>query len=287
MQGFGIFDGPSDQASVAAIASWHTSIVRVPLNEDCWLAINGVKSQYAGSNYINAIKAYVTLLNRNGLAAILDLHWSAAGTQLATGQQPMADLDHAPTFWRSVASTFKGNLSVIFDLYNEPYVTSWTCWRNGGTASACGTSFDVAGMNTLIRAVRSTGAKNIVMAGGLAYSNDLSKWLVHEPADPDGNLAASVHVYNFNTCDDTACYDSTIAPIAAKVPVIPGEIGENDCAHGFIDSLMAWFDAHKTGYLGWAWNADFNCNSGPGLITDYNGTPTAYGIGLRDHLAGL
>jgi hypothetical protein len=287
VQGFGIFDGPNDQASVAAIASWHTNVVRVPLNEDCWLAINGVQSQYAGANYINAIKAYVGLLNANGLAAILDLHWNAPGTQMATGQEPMADAGHAPAFWKSVAATFKGNLSVIFDLYNEPYLTSWPCWRDGGTASACGTSFNVAGMNALIRAVRSTGAKNIVMAGGLAYSNDLSQWLANEPADPAGNLAASVHIYNFNTCDTTACYDSTIAPVAAKVPVIPGEIGENDCAHGFIDPLMAWFDAHKTGYLGWAWNTDFACTSGPGLITDYNGTPTAYGIGLQDHLAAL
>ncbi|MBD5655071.1 MAG: cellulase family glycosylhydrolase [Candidatus Eremiobacteraeota bacterium] len=287
VQNFGIFDGPSDQASVAAIASWHTSAVRVPLNEDCWLAINGVNSEYSGPNYINAIKAFVTLLNSNGLAAILDLHWNAPGTQLATGQEPMADSDHSPKFWKSVASTFKGNLSVIFDLYNEPYVTSWACWRDGGTANACGTSFNIAGMNTLISAVRSTGAKNIVMAGGLAYSNDLSQWLAYEPTDPAGNLAASVHVYNFNSCNSTACYNSTIAPVIAKVPVIPGEIGENDCADGFIDPLMAWFDAHKTGYVGWAWNADFDCSSGPSLITDYDGTPTAYGIGLRDHLAGL
>ena len=43
VQGFGIFDGPSDEASVAAIASWHVNFVRVLLNEDCWLGINGVK----------------------------------------------------------------------------------------------------------------------------------------------------------------------------------------------------------------------------------------------------
>src|SRR5262249_56928217 len=42
VQGWGIFDGPSDAASVQAIASWHTNAVRVPLNEDCWLSINGV-----------------------------------------------------------------------------------------------------------------------------------------------------------------------------------------------------------------------------------------------------
>jgi endoglucanase len=39
-QGWGIFDGPSDDASIAAIKAWHVNAVRVPLNEDCWLGIN-------------------------------------------------------------------------------------------------------------------------------------------------------------------------------------------------------------------------------------------------------
>src|SRR5262249_48309311 len=30
VQGWGIFDGPSDEASVAAIASWNSNVVRVP-----------------------------------------------------------------------------------------------------------------------------------------------------------------------------------------------------------------------------------------------------------------
>ena len=37
IQGWGLFDGPSDAASVQAIARWHVNAVRVPLNEDCWL----------------------------------------------------------------------------------------------------------------------------------------------------------------------------------------------------------------------------------------------------------
>jgi hypothetical protein len=287
VQDFGIFDGPSDQTSVAAIAAWHTNAVRVPLNEDCWLGINGVAASYAGANYQSAIVNFVNLLNANSLIAILDLHWNAPGTQLATGQEPMADADHSPAFWTSVATTFKNNGSVIFDLYNEPNSISWACWVNGGTASVCGTSFDIAGMNSLIGAVRSTGSTNVVMAGGLAYSNDLSQWLENKPTDPAGSLAASWHVYNFNTCSSTSCYDSTAAVVAESVPIIAGEIGENDCAHDFIDPLMAWLDAHQTGYLGWAWNTDFNCSSGPGLITNYDGTPTAYGVGLEGHLATL
>jgi len=48
VQGWGFFDGPTDSASVAAVASWHATAVRIPLNEDCWLGINGVPSSYAG-----------------------------------------------------------------------------------------------------------------------------------------------------------------------------------------------------------------------------------------------
>jgi hypothetical protein len=287
IQGNGIFDGPVDQTAVSAMVSWKINAVRVPLNEDCWLGINGVPPQYGGSNYQQAIVTFVHLLNANGLAVVLDLHWNAPGSQPATGQEPMADADHSPAFWTGVASTFKGDSSVIFDLYNEPYVASWSCWLNGGSPSACGTSYTIAGMNALIAAVRSTGATNVVMAGGLAYANDLSQWLQNKPTDPTGNLAASWHDYNFNTCNTIACFNRTVAPVAKGVPVVPGEIGENDCSDGYIDALMPWLDKHKTGYIGWAWNADFACTSGPSLITDYDGTPTAYGIGLKEHLAGL
>jgi hypothetical protein len=287
IQGNGIFDGPHEQKAVSAMVSWKIDIVRVPLNEDCWLGINGVPAQYGGVNYQNAIVGFVKLLNTNHLIAILDLHWSAPGTQPATGQEPMADADHSPAFWTSVATTFKSNSSVIFDLYNEPFVTSWSCWLNGGTASACGTSFTVAGMNALVSAVRATGATNVVMAGGIAYANDLSQWLQHEPTDSTGNLAASWHDYNFNSCNTVDCFNKAVAPVAKSVPVVAGEIGENDCSDDYINTLMPWLDAHQSGYLGWAWTADFACTSGPSLITNYNGTPTAYGVGLKDHLATL
>src|ERR1700716_3818699 len=85
-QGWGIFDGPSDSASVSAIASWRTNVVRVPLNETCWLGINGVTAAYSGASYQNAIADFVALLNRNGLVVILDLHWTAADTAKALAQ---------------------------------------------------------------------------------------------------------------------------------------------------------------------------------------------------------
>ena len=43
----------------------------------------------------------------------------------------MADLDHAPAFWSSVARAFKDDHALVFDLYNEPHDIDWKCWRDG------------------------------------------------------------------------------------------------------------------------------------------------------------
>jgi aryl-phospho-beta-D-glucosidase BglC (GH1 family) len=177
-QGWGIFDGPHDQASVNVLKSWGINAVRVPLNEDCWLGINGVPSAYGGASYRTAIKGWTDLLRANSMRVILDLHWSAPGATLATGQAYMADADHSPAFWRSVAGTYKGDQGVLFDLFNEPHHVSWSVWRNGDATWA--------GMNQLIDAVRSTGATNWVIASGLAWGNDDSGWLANKPTVPAG-----------------------------------------------------------------------------------------------------
>src|SRR2546426_286195 len=234
IQGWGIFDGPNDQASIQAIKSWRANAVRIPLNEDCWLAINGAAAAFSGATYQQAIKSYVSLLNQNGLYAVLELHWSAPGTSKATGQSPMPDLDHSVTFWSQVASAFRSNDAVVLDLFNEPYPDSnrdtlagWTCWRDGG---ACpGQTYQAAGMQTLVNAVRATGATNVIALGGLQYSNALSQWLTFKPSDPLSNLVASWHVYNFNSCNSVSCYDSRVGVVAAQVPVLALEIGDSAC----------------------------------------------------------
>jgi endoglucanase len=119
IQDRGIWDGPVDSASVHAMLAWHINVVRVPLNEDCWLSINGVNPAYGGENYQKVVVDFVNLLNSNGLIVILELHWSAPGTTPATKQAAMPDSDHTLAFWQSVATTFKSNSAVIFDLFNS------------------------------------------------------------------------------------------------------------------------------------------------------------------------
>jgi endoglucanase len=288
IQNNGIFDGPNDAASVDAMVGWKVNAVRVPLNEDCWLSINGVAAKYSGTTYQQAISDYVDLLLSKGIYPILELHWNAPGTTPATGQQPMADSDHAPTLWTQVATKFKDRPNVVFDLYNEPYpdnnsdsTAAWKCWRDGGTCS--GVSFPVAGMQTLVDTVRAAGAGNLIMLGGVQYANAMSQWLTYKPTDSANNLAAAWHVYDNNICNSTSCYDTKVGPVASSVPLIASEIGENDCGDAFITTLMGWLDSKNQSYLGFAWDTWGTCLM---LISDYAGTSKGtYGATFKAHLA--
>lgn len=278
-QGWGIFDGPVDEASIAAMATWAPAIVRVPLNEDCWLGINGVDPAYGGAAYRTAIAGFVQRLEDHGLLVDLELHLSAPGDELALGQQVMADADHSPAFWRSVANQFKSDPGVLFELFNEPHDITWRCWLRG-----CRTSdgWRTAGMQQLLDSVRRTGARNVVLVGGLGWSSDLSGWLAHKPRDPLDQLAAAFHTYDFSGCNTQACWDATVASVGKRVPVVATEIGETDCAGGYVEPLMDWLDAHGLSYLAWTWDT-WDCRGGPALITSYDGTPTEYGAAVRDH----
>ena len=317
IQNRGFFEGPSNDASVLAMAQWHANAVRVPLNEDCWLGINGPTSppswQYGGAAYRSAITAYVALLKSHGLVAILELHWSAAGTTAATTQHAMPDKDHSVAFWTSVATTFKGDPNVVFDLFNEPFpddnrdsTTAWQCWRDGGAACVghlytvpqnpdlhTPDPFAAVGMQELVNAVRGTNATNVILVGGVRFANAMSQWLAYKPVDATGNLAASWHVYPFNypdpRCTTVTCWDSNwdsnVLPTLNTVPLVATEIGQTDCGAGFINTVMPWLDSHGSGYLAWTWDVPFGCQS---LITDYAGTPTpTYGAAFRDHLLSI
>jgi hypothetical protein len=290
----GFFDMAPTQAGVDQMLAWKVNAVRVPLNEDCWLGVNGLPyGDSTSSDYQSAMSRFVSLLTANGLAVVVDLHWAGPGTDQANGslgQIPMADADHAVAFWSSVASTFKGNGSVLFDLYNEPGITDWSCWVSGAAASAqcaqaSGTSYAVAGMATMLQAVRSAGASNIAILGGLALAQDFSKWVTSVQSIPtlpsplDGisidNVAASWHTYDFNsaytqcpsqynqppysvqtcaTAEQFATSSGIADVLSAGFPVVIGEMGisafSTSTASNFSSAqltvLQSWLDGVMT-----------------------------------------
>jgi hypothetical protein len=352
VDGFGYDDGHFDNADAKAIASWGANAVRIPLNEDCWLGINGQPNSNEGADppltqagYQLQIKHYVADLNAHGIYAILDLHWSAPGAQVALEQQPMPDLDHSPAFWTSVASAFKTNRAVAFDLFNEPYdptdptsgtdqnqsdKITWGCWATGTKPDPVGggapaepcftqaydennnptTHYRVAGLQTLLDAVRATGAKQPVLTGGLDFANDLGEndhggqWLGHRPHDSLNQEAASFHNYMGEGCDTASCWRGTIARIAEHVPVVTGEFDEDNfdeptCAHRtpttFDARYMKWADSAGVSYLAWGWVVESKdekkadgCSAFV-LIDNYGKHTPAQpnGVAVHDHLRAL
>jgi hypothetical protein len=280
IQGNGFFDGPSNAASVRAMARWHVNVVRLMLNEDCWLGINGADPRYSGTKYQAAIVAYVKLLHRNGMYAELALAWGAPGNNPATYQSGGPDEDHAPAFWTSIAQTFRNDSRVILAPWGET-VQDADCFLKGGVCGATfgkdNTPYPTAGMQQAVDLMRAAGYKGVISIPGVDYANDLSHWLSHEPKDPLHQLIAEAHVYGKNVCSSISCLDDHYAPVAKKVPLIFGETGESyddsDCGSTVIQQLLTWADEHGVGYETWAWDTWKTCGS--------------YGTYVRQHYLSL
>jgi hypothetical protein len=313
VNGVGTFDvGTATNSAVPAkdveaMASWRgANAVRLPLNEQCWLGLGAVQPSMSGATYQDAVENYVERLNKHGFAVILDLHLNAPGDESALNQEPMPD-QHSIDFWKQVAAMFALNRSVLFDLFNEPWpdnestsAAAWSCWQLGGCAvrSTNGTdTYTAVGMSQLLSAVRSTGARNVVMLGGVNYASNLGEWLKYAPSDPAHELAASLHSYPFGACNSLACYSDAPEKVARHVPLVIGEFGSDTwrapnpagcptsdvVTNGFDTNLLQWAEDHRVSWLAWTWNAwSDSCNA---LITNLDGRPTTpYGVRVRTAL---
>jgi len=142
-------------------------------------------------------------------------------------------------------------------------------------------------MQTLLTAVRATGATNVVTLSANGWGGDIPQWLNYRPHDPAGQIAAGWHVYFPETFySDPSRWASSVLPVAAQVPIATTELGEHDCADGWMNQFLPWADQHGLSYTAWTWNAWPDC-SNPVLITKYDGSATGYGAGYRDHLRAL
>jgi endoglucanase len=310
-----IFEGPVDQAAVSAMTAWNINAVRLTLNEDCWLGINGINSAYSGANYQSAIVNFVNLLESNGIYVELGLIWNAPGSYVSNSLEPEADSDHAPAFWQSVASTFANDRGTIFDLFNEPYASyngsgspaanmSWGCWANGGCTVSCdqtdnggscpnGTTYTVAGMQTLINTIRAQEGSwhHPLLLPGLGSSNDLSGWLANMPSDSANALIAGYHWYNDNAGGcvmplTNSCW-SNLQTIGQQVPLVGDEFGNYGCSWtSNMNSFVSFMEGNANGFEAWVWNGGSACPE-PSLVSDWNGTATSYGQNYENLLLSL
>lgn len=237
-----------------------------------------------------------------------------------SAQNPMADADHSFEFWKSLAATFKDQPAVMFELFNEPFFNwhkrrfswnsswlleggdEWGAWLHGGVlthyrnglndAAPTEYAWRSAGMQELLDTVRSTGAANVVLIGGIDWAGNLDGWLAHRPKDPLNQVAAVWHAYADPKHPTLPAYgaeqfDHIRRILAADVPVVITETGDPNLpgtqGAPFVSSVLPFADARGISYLGWSWDAWKSPENR--LIEDVDGTPTdGYGRYFKDHL---
>jgi aryl-phospho-beta-D-glucosidase BglC (GH1 family) len=299
----GQYISASDYTTMAG--SWKANVVRIPLNQDFWLAASPIYD----SGYANVIDEQVTNARAAGLDVILDLHWSDKGTLSAAsastlgtlpGQQRMADANSV-TFWQEVATKYKDNGHVVFELYNEPHDIPWNVWLGGGntgSTGAGGAAFTAVGMQTLYDTVRATGANNLVLVGGVNWAYDLSG----VPANRVSgfNIAYVSHVYDHTTGHSMSDWPSNWGFLAATDPIVLTEFGpfsnqgnDVDCDLTFVTDLLTYADSLSVSWSSWAWWVYTNNGTDdgsdycdyPSLLLSRDGTPNALGQIVQTHLA--
>jgi hypothetical protein len=279
-----------------AIRDWHVNIIRLPLSQDRWFG-KAPEQNDGGKAYRQLVKQVVAECATQHCYIILDLHWSDCnewGRNI--GQHSMPDLNSV-AFWKDFAPIYANNPAVIFDLYNEPHDVSWDVWLKGGMIldkpnrrNAVAKTYQCVGMQEMLDTVRATGAKNVVIAGGLDWAYDFSGILDgRQLSDPKGNgVIYASHCYD-NKGDSVYDWIAKMEEATAKLPVIVGEFGGNSGpskrvpADNWLLHVLQAIDDHQWSYTAW----DMHPSAGPRLISDWNYTPSPrYGVFVKQALAG-
>lgn len=227
-----------------------------------WERLQRAPSAPLDTDELGRIDAVVEHATARGASVILDPHNYARynGEVLGGDGPPIAVL---ADLWRRLAAHYKDNQRVIFGLMNEPNKMSTELWRDNANAA--------------IRAIRNTGAHNLVLVPGNGWSgahswassyygtpNAVAMLAITDPAD---NFAFEAHQYLDDDSSGTSdqCVDDGIgarrlAGFTAwlKTNERRGFLGEfaggrsAGCSEA-LDSLLTHIDDNADVWLGWTY----------------------------------
>lgn len=286
-------EGEHVMESVAvAVEEWGANVIRLALHSKFWFATATEpwnRRSDGGAEYRSLVDRVVSYANAHGCYVVLDLHEYRAATK-----------NHAK-FWNDCARRYANKPGVLFDILNEPYGISWREWRDGGTLKDGGGDApaetedgsdlrESIGMQKLVETVRATGARNVIIAGGLDWSYDCTGILDgHALVDATGNgIAYSVHVYPWKSN-----WQKKFLDCAEKYPLFLGEVGcmlkkmpyEKTLKdpYKWAPDILACIQRKRLNWTAWS----FHPKADPCVILDWNYTPTpAWGSYVRAALSG-
>ena len=271
---------------VVALEKWNANVIRLPVKDQYWFG-KAESQTDGGEAYRALVDAAVKYTANRGAYLVLDLHNYRA-------PRP----EHIE-FWADAATRYKNHPAVLFDLINEPHGTTWEVWRNGGYVQErkagadednflseedkvqAKLGFRSPGMQRMLEVVRETGARNVIVAGGLDYAYDLSgilKGYALEEKGGNGIVYAS-HIYPWKRN-----WQGKMLDIAAHHPILIGVVGadhkkqpwETEASfvqpETWLPDMLGLIQKHRLHWTGWC----FHVSAGPAMLADWRYTPTSY-----------
>lgn len=291
----------------ARIRSWNANTVRIEISQNFWVPT----AKWYDPAYPARVDEAVKAARAAGLDVILALQTSDRGDPTYPGdifrsnpQQQMPDVNHTIPFWKDVASRYKNDGRILFELFSEPYMephvkSDWNLWLNGGTVPAGEIygenrrAYQAVGMKRLYETVRSTGANNLVILGGTHWGYFLDGVPQHRVQGH--NIAYATHLWDWSD-KQPATWEKDWASLAKTDPVMITEFGNYDCTTGYVQNVLDKADELNLSWIVWAWavtdsrdaaaepGMDPTCKS-ISLLVDWSGTPTWVGRTIKDRLA--
>lgn len=211
---------------------------------------------------LSRIDKVVTHTTGKGGHLVLDPHNYAKYRRKPIGSKDVPIKAFA-SFWAQLADRYKTNKGVIFGLMNEPYKIRADHWRRAVEAA--------------IAAIRATGARNLILVPGTAWTGAHS-WLKRHNgisnavafrtlSDPANNIAFEVHQYfdsNYSGTHD-ACQNEAIGENSLKKFTkwlrdnnhrgFLGEFGatNNEVCLKALDRTLKYVGANADVWLGWTY----------------------------------
>lgn len=177
-----------DAAQMRAFRDTGMNIFRVPVR---WERLQPELGKALSETEMARIDALIATASGLGVSVIIDVHNYARYARQPIGG-PAVPVTALPDLWQRLAMRYKDNSKVIFGLMNEPVRINATDWAAVAKAS--------------LTAIRSTGARNLVLVPG-AYWSGAHSWqktvggpvsnaaALADLTDPANNMAIDFHQY--------------------------------------------------------------------------------------------
>ncbi len=211
---------------------------------------------------LSRLKQAVNAIRANGMTVILDPHNYARFNEQVVGTNAVP-YSALADFWGKLSGEFANQKKVVFGLMNEPYDIPAENW--------------LIASNDAISAIRGTGAKNLVLVPGTAWTGAHS-WISGTPDGVNGqvmlgvvdsadNYAYEVHQYLDNdfsgTSDQCNRADDAVAALAAFTRWLKdngkrgflgefGGSGKQECLVG-LAKMVDLVNRESTVWTGWTY----------------------------------